>query len=373
MRAPVHPRRGRALRVDGHVEVGQRVLAVRVAPVLGHEHLGAERAQHGRHDGVDRAQPAGAVGAARSATLTAVPSAPGPRGRSGDPSREERRAALVDGDGEDARVVPERVLHAVAVVGVEVDVRDALDAVVEQAPDRDGRVVVDAEARRRTRLRVVHAARDVHGVPGAARGDLARRLVRARDDPRGRLVHPGKTGSSSVPRPRAGSGCRARTPRARPRRRRARARARARRRARARAARPAGPRRRRAGRGRARAPSSGRAGPAPWGGPGRSRSRGARGSTRRRLRAPQPPRSGRATTSGRSWAWLTVTPDGAPRPTDRAPDRAGPPVRASRRAPVRRPGPRAGMMSRRRSGDMTGHRARGRVARVVREAPCRRA
>ncbi len=52
---------------------------------------------------------------------------------------------LVQADRQDPRVVPERRLHAVAVVRVHVDVGDPLGALAQQPGDRDGRVVVDAE------------------------------------------------------------------------------------------------------------------------------------------------------------------------------------------------------------------------------------
>ena len=50
----------------------------------------------------------------------------------------------------------DRDRHAVAVVGVDVDVCHALDPVVEQPADRDPHVVVDAEARSPVGHRVVH-------------------------------------------------------------------------------------------------------------------------------------------------------------------------------------------------------------------------
>ena len=95
----------------------------------------------------------------------------------------------MDGDGEDAGVVPEDPLDAVAVVDVDVDVGDALDSLVEEVLDADGRVVVDAEPRGMGGHGVVHAAAvvdavvDLAGVEGAGQGQGPT------DDPRGGLVH----------------------------------------------------------------------------------------------------------------------------------------------------------------------------------------
>ena len=93
-----------------------------------------------------RSQAASRVPGGR-ATLTADPSASGPPVSVGLPGTgEQARRVLVQADRQDARVVPERRLHPVAVVHVDVDVRDPLGALAEQPRDRDRGVVVDAEA-----------------------------------------------------------------------------------------------------------------------------------------------------------------------------------------------------------------------------------
>ena len=56
---------GGPLPVHGQPQVGQRVEPVRVGAALGDQHLRPERAQHRRHHRVERAQPAGVVGARR--------------------------------------------------------------------------------------------------------------------------------------------------------------------------------------------------------------------------------------------------------------------------------------------------------------------
>ncbi len=56
-----------ALGVDGQLQVGQRVVPVRVAAVLADQDLRAELPQQRRHDGMEGAQPPGVAGAARAA------------------------------------------------------------------------------------------------------------------------------------------------------------------------------------------------------------------------------------------------------------------------------------------------------------------
>ena len=109
---------------------------------------------------------------------------------------------LVQADREHPRIVVEDGLHAVAVVHVDVDVRDPLRTQVEQPRDRDRRVVVDAEAGRARRHRVVQAAGDV---------DRARARAPVQTASAAAIVAPaisalascmpGKTGLSAVPRP----------------------------------------------------------------------------------------------------------------------------------------------------------------------------
>src|SRR5690606_29201264 len=102
---------------------------------------------------------------------------------------EERPRRLVDADGQHAGVVVEGGLDAVAVVDVDVDVGDALGAVLQQPRDRDGGVVVDAEPAGGAGQRVVQAAGDVEGVLGAPGPHrLGRGDGRARDQG-GRVVH----------------------------------------------------------------------------------------------------------------------------------------------------------------------------------------
>ena len=140
-----------------------------------------------------------------SATLTAVPCGVRAAGVAGEPGAgEERPPALVQRDGEHARVVPEDPLDAVAVVHVDVDVGHPLRAVVQQPLDADGDVVVDAEARGVAGHRVVQPAAEVHAVrrPRPSRRPRRRRRVPAAIRALASCM-PTKAGSSSVPSPRA--------------------------------------------------------------------------------------------------------------------------------------------------------------------------
>ncbi len=162
-----------------------------VTAVLGDDRLRAVLADQRGDDGVDGAQPRRARRARRHGDVHG-----GALGRAGhaDVGRgaragEQGAAVLVDRDGQHARVVPEDGLDAVAVVRVEVQVGDALRAEVQQALDRRGGVVVDAEAGRRARHRVVHAARDVDAVRDLAAPQGVGELDGPAELPRGGLVH----------------------------------------------------------------------------------------------------------------------------------------------------------------------------------------
>ena len=90
----------------------------------------------------------------------------------------------------DRRVVLERVEDAVAVVRVDVHVRDARKAVVAlQALDHDADVVEDAEARGVRAPRVVQAGDGHESALHAARHDRIAGDERGADDVAGRLEH----------------------------------------------------------------------------------------------------------------------------------------------------------------------------------------
>ncbi len=102
---------------------------------------------------------------------------------------EEHLPGLVQRDRQHPRVVVEDRLDAVAVVDVDIDVRDPLDALVEQPLDAHRDVVVDAEPARPVAHGVVQAARDVGAVQALAGVHLAERLEAGADDVRGRAMH----------------------------------------------------------------------------------------------------------------------------------------------------------------------------------------
>ncbi len=157
----------RALGVDGHLEVGERVAPVRVAAVLADQHLGTELTQQRRNHGIEGAQPARVPGAGRQRDVhrravgvraAGLARAPG--------TGEEGRGVLVHADREYPRVVPEGSLHAIAVMDIDVDVGDALHALLQQPGNGDGQVVVDAESAGVAAHGVMQAAGNAGAVPG---------------------------------------------------------------------------------------------------------------------------------------------------------------------------------------------------------------
>lgn len=132
--------------VHGDVELGEGIDTVRVAPELRDEDLRLEGPQHGRDDGVEGSKPTAIARTRWERDVDRHPlrvASPRVLGEAG--SRERGVAALVQADRHHSGVVVERSLHAVAVVGVHVDVRHPTNAVGEQPRDGDGDVVVHAE------------------------------------------------------------------------------------------------------------------------------------------------------------------------------------------------------------------------------------
>jgi hypothetical protein len=153
----------RALAVDRQPQVGEWVQPVRVSAALGEQHVGRERADHRRDDGVEGAQPASVAGAGRQRHVDRAALGARAAGLGGEAgAREQRERGLVQADREHPRIVVEDLLDAVAVVHVDVHVRDPLGPQVEEPGDGDGRVVVDAEPGGARGHRVVQAAGDVH-------------------------------------------------------------------------------------------------------------------------------------------------------------------------------------------------------------------
>ena len=99
-------------------------------------------------------------------------------------------AGFVDRQRNDARVVGKRILHAVAVMGVEVDVEDPVDTAAQQPQDREHRVVEIAEAARAIAAPVVRATGRIERRPGRRararrrRSNRRPRSMRARTIPR---------------------------------------------------------------------------------------------------------------------------------------------------------------------------------------------
>ena len=184
---------GGPLRVDGQLQVGQRVEPVRIAAVLADQDLRAERAQQRRHDRVERAQPVRVPGARGQRHVDRHPVRLGPAGVAGQPGAgEQGHRVLVQADGQHPRVVVEGGLDAIPVVHVDVHVGDPLRTLLQQPADRDGRVVVDAEAAGRPPHGVVQAAGHVGPVRGLAGPHGRGRGQRGPGHQRRRLVHAGE-------------------------------------------------------------------------------------------------------------------------------------------------------------------------------------
>ena len=114
--------------------------------MLGDQQGRAHRAHQGGHRGADRAHPPVGRGAGGQGDVDRGARGGGPAGvlhESG--AREQPLAGLVDGQGDRARLVPQRTLHAVAMVDVDIDVHHPLLARLQSAADREGGVVIDAE------------------------------------------------------------------------------------------------------------------------------------------------------------------------------------------------------------------------------------
>jgi hypothetical protein len=179
---------------------------VGVAAELGDQHVGGEGVQRRGDDRlegveVDLAGGGGCEGHVERRARTIAP--PDLVGEAG--AGEQVAARLVQADRQDARVVVEELLDAVAVVGVDVDVGDPLRPVAQQPVDRHRRVVVDAEARRAVGHGVMQPAGRVEGV-----GDPPSQTARAAatDAPqtsRDASCIPANTGLSARPRPKRGS------------------------------------------------------------------------------------------------------------------------------------------------------------------------
>src|SRR4051812_15724103 len=100
--------------------------------MLGDKHLRTEPAYQRKGDGMQSAQPTVVTGAGRERNVDGEPL----RAGAADLVRKagagkQCAAGLVLADRQHARVVPERSLHTVAVVHVDVDVGDALNALFE--------------------------------------------------------------------------------------------------------------------------------------------------------------------------------------------------------------------------------------------------
>jgi hypothetical protein len=110
----------------------------------------------------------------------------------------------MDRDGQHPRVLGEDRLHAVAVMDVDVHVRDRIHAALEQPRDRDGGIVVHAESRSTGRHRVVESAGGVERVQHRSVADGLGRNERRTRHERAGLVHVREDRVVAGPEPESG-------------------------------------------------------------------------------------------------------------------------------------------------------------------------
>src|SRR5581483_746300 len=165
VRQRVEPQRDLAVGAGGQVEPHERVAAVRVDANLDDQEVGPVAGDVRQHDLVEQPQVRGVAGAARERDVEGVAEA-----TAGADLRRRARlrvepAAVAVQRGVEDRLVPEKLLRAVAVMAVEVDDRDPLDAELAlEDVDGDRDVVEDAEAAGPGTAGVVEAAAGVEGV-----------------------------------------------------------------------------------------------------------------------------------------------------------------------------------------------------------------
>ncbi|CAM5649827.1 hypothetical protein SNARM312S_03608 [Streptomyces narbonensis] len=116
------------LRVQRHRQMGQRILEVRVRPVLRHQHLRPEVRDQLRHHRVEGPQPPRVPRPRRQRHIHGPALTRPRRTRLLRPPRlrEQRPRMLVQRDRQDPRILPESRLHPVTVVHVHIHVRDPL-------------------------------------------------------------------------------------------------------------------------------------------------------------------------------------------------------------------------------------------------------
>ena len=169
----------------------ERVVAVRVRAELQHHHVGRERTDGRRDHALEREPVLGIAGTGRERQVHREPGALTGTDIDEPPCAGEQVAAgLVHRDGEDVGALVERLLNAVAVVHVDVDVGDPQAGVLGGgASDGDRGVVVDAEAGGAVAVRVVQAAGGRERALAATRDDVGERAGGGRRDLGGDLVH----------------------------------------------------------------------------------------------------------------------------------------------------------------------------------------
>ena len=168
---------------------------VGVAAMLAHDDFRFKGLHELRHHGVECPQPPGVARPRRQCDVDGCAERVLAADLVGESrSWEQREAAFVQGNRQDPRVVPEDALGAVAVVGIDVDVRDPADTAVEQPLHGECGVVIDAEAAGTPTGGVMHAAAEVDGADRGLGQDRLGREQRPSGKPGAGFVHSGKSG-----------------------------------------------------------------------------------------------------------------------------------------------------------------------------------
>ena len=180
-------RHGRPQRPVGERHPRQRIAGQPVGAAGDDEHL-RRRPPDQRQNDIRHQQVQVGIGeAGRHRQVAALPAANIVRRAGMGPA-----LALVDRDRVDPRIGGEGVLHAVAVMGVEIGMDQPADAGVQRGQDGEDRVVEIAEAARPVRPAVMGAARRMIGDPAGQR--LLRCGDRTADRGRGAPEHAGEYG-----------------------------------------------------------------------------------------------------------------------------------------------------------------------------------
>ena len=187
------PAHQRAIAGNRETELRLRIVVVRVDAQLRDDEVRPKRAGQRDDHFVEGEREALVGGVGRQRDVRREPLARPVAALAGEAGPGKRvEAALVDRDRQHLGRAGERLLHAIAVMGVDVDVEDPQTRMLlPRDGDSDRGVVVDREASRPAPVRVVHAAGDRERAQLPSGEHLLDRPHRASAGQRRDVVHPG--------------------------------------------------------------------------------------------------------------------------------------------------------------------------------------